>query len=273
MVSIQNSVKSVLIGDIHYGTDSEFRPGKEIPGLLSQFVEIMNREMKPDVVMELGDRINNVDKETDVKNLSRLVETLDHKLNMPCYHVLGNHDIVYTDKKTISQVIGDNTGPLSRVIKGFKFIILDTLDPMIENTGGAVGKEQLAWLEREMNTDDYPKLVFGHHPIDNHTMRGSAIQSKNRRLIFLENRSEVREILENGKNFIGYAAGHMHWFSFFCSKNAAYLVNPSFTEAYPSRINAPGMFLEVDIYTHGKVEAALHTLNPRRLLGRFTSKE
>jgi hypothetical protein len=268
------AIKVVLITDIHYGSSYKTRPGEEAPGLIARFVEAMNQDIKPDVIMELGDRINNADTETEEKNLSFLVESLDRSLDAPCYHVFGNHDGHNLDKKTISLISGSETGMTSRVIKGFKFISLDTVDPIIEGCGGTVGKEQLTWLEREMNTDDYPKLVFGHHPIDDHTMKGNNIITPNvSHLIFLENKHEVRNVLEKGNNFIAYFCGHMHWFSFLYKHPASYIVVPSFIEAYPLKSGAPGAFLEADIYTNGKVEAALHTLNPRRLLGRFTSKE
>jgi hypothetical protein len=267
-------VKAVLIGDIHFGPSTGSRPGEEIPALVLRFVETMNHEIKPDVVMEMGDRINNVDAETDSKNQSFLIERLDQGLKAPCIHVLGNHDIMCTGKPEVLNIIGRKTGMISQVIKGFKFIILDTVDPMISGCGGMVGQDQLKWLQNEMNDDESPKLVFGHHPIDSHSMKGSGVITLEVvDLIFLENKSEVRQVLETGKNFFGYFSGHMHWFSFFCSPAAPYIVNPSFTEAHPCRNNAPGMFLEMDIYTNGKIDCALHTLNPRRLLGRFTSKE
>lgn len=269
-----NSIKLVFVSDIHFGVDDLYRPGSEVGELMEGFVQLIKEEIRPDAVVELGDRINNVDHEGDAQHLQYILEQLDNKLQIPVFHVLGNHDVVYLKKEESTAIIGEQASWHSFIYRGFKFIMLDTVDPMIANCGGAVSEQQLAWLQEEMNIDNVPKLVFGHHPIDDQTMRSNTtFIDTDMHLNFLENKWEVRRILESGKNYCMYGCGHMHWFSFLCSENGTYITTPSFTEAYPQKTGAPGAFLVVDVYTNGKIEACYRTTNPRRVLGRFTSKE
>ncbi len=269
-----NSIKLILVGDIHYGVDDKCRPGSEVGGLMEKFTALLNDELRPDAVIDLGDRINNVDHDEDCKHLQYILDIFDKKLNMPVFHVLGNHDTVYMSKQDSTQVIGHEASWNSFIYRGFKFILLDTVDPMIDNCGGTVGDKQLAWLKDRMAEDNVPKLVFGHHPIDDQTMReNTTFIDSDMHLNFVDNKSEVRNTLENGRNFILYGNGHMHWFSFVSSPKGIFITAPSLTEAYPEHNNAPGSFLELDVYTNGKVEACVHTLQPRRVLGRYTSKE
>lgn len=269
-----NSIKLAILGDLHYGVDDMCRPGSEVGGLMEKYVDILNDKIRPDAILNMGDHINNVDHDQDQKNIQYLCGLLDERVHMPVFHVLGNHDAVFLNKAEIAQTFKSESGWHSFVYCGFKFIVLDTVDPMVGVCGGHVGKTQMEWLRKQMNEDSIPKIVLGHHPIDDQTMRDNMIFTPDdMHLNFLENKDEVREILENGNNFIVYICGHMHWFSFLNHGKGTYITTPSFTEASPETKGAPGSYLVVDIYTNGRIEACVHTLRPERALGRFTKCE
>ncbi len=68
-------IKIVFISDIHFSPGQDwsqciwkYTPNEELPGLLDRFVDIVNLELKPDVIIELGDRIIDVDAKRDVDN-------------------------------------------------------------------------------------------------------------------------------------------------------------------------------------------------------------
>jgi len=267
-----NSIKLVLIGDMHYGADSGCRPGTEVKPLLTQFTGLVNTAIQPKAVVEMGDRINNMDHDEDRRNLELVVEQLDRQLAMPTFHVIKNHDTIFLKKEETSQVFSEQASWRSFYFWGFKFIFLDTVDPLIGYCGGRVGAEQLEWLDKTMQEDETPKLVFGHHPIDHQSMKNNANFTKDdAHLNFVENAAEVRAVLENGKRFSLYCCGHMHWFHFLVGSKGTFVTVPSFTEAYPASKGAPGSFLEMDVYTDGKIEACVRTLNPCRVIGAFTN--
>jgi len=269
-------IKFVVISDIHYSPNIDwsnviwkYTPNEEIPCLLKNFIEILINEIKPDCVFELGDRIIDVDHIKDIENTKSVMAMLDDKLRCPCFHVFGNHDIKILDKDIINSIFRIQYGlPHSFVFKGFKVILLDSLDPMVSGVGGTISKEQQRWLRKQMNEDNYPKLVFSHHPLNYHEINNNKlIPTETLNLMYVENYTEVKNILENGKNFLIHTSAHMHWFSLINNLKGKYLVNPAFSAAFPEKTNAPGWFLEISINTDLDISIKIHSVNPRRIIG------
>ena len=103
-----NSIKLVVLGDLHYGVDDMCRPGSEVRELMEGFVGILNERIRPDAILNMGDHINNVDCAQDEKNLQYLCELLDQKVHVPVYHVLGNHDAVFLSKQDIARILNSS---------------------------------------------------------------------------------------------------------------------------------------------------------------------
>ena len=275
-----DNLKAVFISDIHLAPGEDwsrciwkYTPNEEIPGLLEQWGRMVNEELKPDVVFELGDRIIDVSRETDLRNTKAVRDAVDGTVSCPVYHVDGNHDFINITKDEIADVLGNPRLPYSVVQDGWKFVFFDSLDPMIQGVGGEVGQAQLEWLEKQMNEDDLPKLVFSHHPLNYHQIhRNYLIPEGTYHLMSVKNSQEVREILEGGRNFIAHCAGHSHFWAFRSCTKGTYLVNPPISAAHPAYKNAPGWFMEATFSTDGTVDAVIHSLNPKRVAGNFTNR-
>ncbi|MDC7228745.1 MAG: metallophosphoesterase [Sphaerochaetaceae bacterium] len=273
------NLKIVFISDIHLSPGQDwsdciwkFTPNEEIPGLIERFVSIVNDELRPDLIIELGDRIIDVDTNTDCKNTATIYEEIDSKVNCPVFHVDGNHDFVHVGKPELALLLRNPELPYVRIYNGYKCIFFDSLDPMIDGVGGAVSEKQLAWLRHEMNCDDLPKMVFSHHPLNYHEIhRNFLIPSDTVPLMKVANCDEVRNILEGGRNFLFHGSGHLHWWSFRVTPNGTYLVNPPLSAAHPEQTNAPGWFMEADIWPEGKVDVKIHSIAPRRVVGNFVN--
>ena len=273
-------LKAVFISDIHLAPGEDwsqciwkYTPNEELPGLLAQWKKIVNEEIRPDVVFELGDRIIDVDRETDLRNTKAVYDAVDGSVSCPVYHVDGNHDFINITKDEIAEVLGNPRLPYSKVQDGWKFIFFDSLDPMIKGVGGEVGEAQLRWLEQQMNEDDLPKLVFSHHPLNYHQIhRNFLIPEGTYDLMSVRNSDRVKEIIEGGRNFIAHCAGHSHFWAFRSSSKGTYLVNPPISAAHPAFKDAPGWFMEATFSTDGTVDAVIHSINPRRVVGNFTNR-
>ncbi len=275
-----NNLKAVFISDIHLAPGEDwshciwkYTPNEELPGLLEQWKNMVNDELKPDVVFELGDRIIDVDRATDLRNTTAVRDAVDGSVHCPVYHVDGNHDFINITKDEIAGILGNPRLPYSVVQNGWKFVFFDSLDPMLEGVGGEVGQAQLDWLQKQMNEDDLPKLVFSHHPLNYHQIhRNYLIPEGTYHLMSVKNSGQIREILEGGKNFIAHCAGHSHFWAFRSSARGTYLVNPPISAAHPAFKNAPGWFMEATFSTDGTVDAVIHSLNPKRVVGNFTNR-
>ena len=85
-----NALKIALIADIHHGMDIGTKLGSAALALMQPFVDWVNA-IRPDLVVELGDRINDLDKDADLK-WTRDVAHAFTAVQRPCVHILGNHE-------------------------------------------------------------------------------------------------------------------------------------------------------------------------------------
>ena len=62
-----------LVTDIHHGADVDVRVGRTAPELLARFTGRMREEFHPDLIVDMGDRINDTDADktwlTDVRHM------------------------------------------------------------------------------------------------------------------------------------------------------------------------------------------------------------
>jgi Icc protein len=84
------ALKIALIADIHHGIDVGTKLGSAALPLLQPFVDWVN-DVRPHLVVELGDRINDIDKDADLK-FTRDIAHAFGTITAPCVHILGNHD-------------------------------------------------------------------------------------------------------------------------------------------------------------------------------------
>ncbi len=60
------SLKIAIVTDIHHGKDAEAKKGSQALPLLKKFARFVAKQ-KPDLVLDLGDRISDEDPETDLR--------------------------------------------------------------------------------------------------------------------------------------------------------------------------------------------------------------
>jgi len=89
------------------------------------------------------------------------------------YHVIGNHDMDggFTREEVVEYWNSEGRY-YSFDCKGFHFIVLDgnDQDPSPNRPGGYsrfFGREQLDWLEKDLDNTELPCLVFSHQGMDN----------------------------------------------------------------------------------------------------------
>ncbi len=148
-------VKRVKIGmcsDVHLPTmhDSEKR--------IIAFIDSM-KIAKPDFIIELGDFA------IPTKEYARYF-VIWNSFPGPKYHVIGNHEMdggTTLEQALAYRCMSSSYYTFSR--KGFKFIVLDGNDKEYEGQKGYrsfIGKKQLEWLKKELNSADKPVVIFSH---------------------------------------------------------------------------------------------------------------
>lgn len=152
--------------------------------------------------IQLGDLIggHKYGRRKTQNDLERILTVWD-KLNMPKYHVIGNH-CLKAGKKVLKQKLGlkkfyyDFTTPEA---KGWRFLVLDGNDA----GHGVLGSEQLEWLRAKLRqAEDNKELVilFNHYALLEST-------AKYRRM---KNPQPVLELINQSNAVVAYFAGHDH---------------------------------------------------------------
>ncbi len=208
------------------------------PKKLAEAVDSFNRH-KPQFVLSLGDYID--------KNFSSYdtLNPVTARLTMHLYHALGNHEFSVNDneKEKVLQkenlekpyysfeednwrfvIINGNDLSLYAHIKGSpKYkeaeVLLQKLKAdslrQAQTWNGAVGKEQLAWLEKELAAAQKKKqkvIMACHFPL----YPDSATE-------LLWNAKEVRALIEKYPCVFAYFNGHVHKSQYFFEKGVHYV--------------------------------------------------
>ena len=198
-----------IVGDIHCGPDIQSMLGSRAPAMLEAFDEAM-QTFRPDCIIDLGDRINDVAAGQD-RQRSAWVRTQLLKHGVPVFHVLGNHDLANLTKGELERVL-DKRGPYeSADLNGVRLVVLDTQDPPFERTGGDIGSEQRNWLEETLAKAPHPALVFCHHPLDEQSLEGHWYFADHPTHALARQRAPVRTILERSRKVRAVFSGHLHW--------------------------------------------------------------
>ncbi len=160
------------------------------------YPETMNRAaaaeiaaLGPDAVVAKGDLTSS----GTAEEFAAFVDCYGSVFGERLHWVRGNHD-----------VLGDGTippnAPTEIVLAGVTLALLDT--PVAGRAGGAVGREQLEWLDELGERTDRPVMVFGHHPLYDGGSDSFGITP--------EDSEALLAVVARRPAVVGYFAGHTH---------------------------------------------------------------
>jgi len=179
------------------------------------------------VVMELAQTINSIDgvsfvaqlgdmSQDDLRFRSAAFDRENYKralwyfkqFRAPVYHTVGNHDresLTYAD---LCALLGLETLHYAVDVEGYHCVYLYTRH--FDHARMIIEDDQLAWLERDLAATSLQTLVFMHHPISDQDFTQSFWFKEAGHKALVENRTEVRAILEASGKVRGVFNGHMH---------------------------------------------------------------
>lgn len=145
----------VVIGDL---------TGGEEPGKFDMAIQRIN-ELSPDFVITVGDLIEGYTYDrNEILRQWEAVHTSVEKLEMPFFHVPGNHDIT---NALMMEVWKEKFGHDHYAFKVGEtlFLILNVYDP--ENIGFSQEQQQMVEKSLEQHSKDHPVFVVLHDPLWN----------------------------------------------------------------------------------------------------------
>jgi plastocyanin len=152
------------ISDSHIGFDRPANP--DVTNTLRVAVaKIMAAPEPPVFVLHTGD-LTHLSRAAEFDTLQQVLS----ELSMPVFYVPGEHDVLEEDGKSYLQRFGKNTrgaGWHSFDTHGVHFIGLVNVANLKAGGLGAIGNEQLDWLEKDVRhlKSSTPVVVFAHIPL------------------------------------------------------------------------------------------------------------
>lgn len=161
------------LSDAHIG-DEENRP---VHTRLADTVALANT-LSPDFLINTGDMTTHPVYDASPENLAEYDEYLSYidELEIPIYHLPGNHDIGYFDPgddthhgglpwgdyNDLTAAYVDKLGPLEQSFThhGVRFILMNN-NPPASGHPGYLSQTQLDWIENELVAGK-PTFIFGH---------------------------------------------------------------------------------------------------------------
>jgi hypothetical protein len=149
------------LSDTHWGFEGP--PNPDAKGTLEKAVRSINAlEHRPDFIVFTGDLTHTTDdpneRRTRMQQFRQIVGGLDVK---DLRFMPGEHDASLDGGKAFAEIFGATHYAFDH--KGIHFIVLDN----VSDPHGAIGDEQLAWLEKDLarQKTDAPIVVFTHRPL------------------------------------------------------------------------------------------------------------
>ena len=202
-----------IISDIHYAAKPNLNDRYYCHSLdkAKQAVETFNNN-GTDFLVLLGDNIDETDKETDIENLQRLDDLLEH-FKGERHYVLGNHDLGELNKEEfIAQTGGEGNSSYYSFTRGEYFFII--LDGNFKNDGAEYSRGNFHWTDSFIPSDQQKWLV-------NELKR--SVSHEKKVIIFIhqilcdeddshgvKNADQIRRILEQQGNVLAVFQGHNH---------------------------------------------------------------
>ena len=234
-------MRFALISDEHFGPAAYFQ-GKlrkltaHAGELCQAFVTRMNDEVHPDLVINLGDVIEDESRGQDLERYGEFVRIL-RQLECPVLHVAGNHDQVNLSDDDLRALWG-HTGNLfySRDVAGVHFSVLCTLE--VTDVAIHLPEAQLEWLRADLAQTELPSVVLMHHPASEMRLDGNRWFEKRPHVCRVAERRALQQVVSAAPRVVAVFNGHVHWNHFDVISGVPYITLQSLVENLDE--DAPG---------------------------------
>jgi len=239
------TLKLAVVTDIHHGDDKLTKRGSAALGLLDDFLRFSG-EWGADMIVELGDRISDIDVETDAR-LAADVAARFVGLNTPHAHVNGNHDLAFLGEAANADLLGPDLVSRSVEIKGWRLIfwVADAYIPGA--TPFSLRPSDLEWLAAELPKSDAPTVVFTHVPLGEGSMVGNYWFQNNPAFARYPNAAAARALIEAHGHVALCVAGHVHWNSLHRVNAIPHITIQSLTESFATSGEAAGAWATLEL--------------------------
>jgi Icc protein len=225
------NLRLALIADIHHGPDQGTKIGSAAVPLLRDVLPEL-KAVNADAVIELGDRINDVDHDADIV-LQREVADLFGLAAVKAAHLLGNHDNHQISRAEAENAFQRSFDSTSFDANGFHITIWNAHTHITMERGFHFADGDLDWLRTDLAGTDLPTVICTHAPLDNGSMAGNYYFERLTQYAGYEAEGPAaREIIERSGKVVLCLAGHTHWNAVNVIDGIPYVTIHSLTESF-----------------------------------------
>jgi 3',5'-cyclic AMP phosphodiesterase CpdA len=229
------------ISDLHFGPEA-YHEGKlrklthHAAALTEDFVRRMNDEVRPDMIVNLGDDIEDESREADLARYAECQSIL-RKAKGLLVNVAGNHDTVHLNREDLVRIWG-RTGQLHYSFDhgGFHFVVLHTIER--KDVDVRIPHAQIQWLAEDLRQTSLPCIVLMHHSASEQHLEDSRWFAGRAHLALVKERAELRRAFEESGKVKIVLNGHVHRNHLDVIRGIAYITQQSLVENLDD--DAPG---------------------------------
>ena len=250
-------LKLCIFGDIHYIDTIPNWPVKrklvEYADVLTEkMINKINKEIKPDIVIFMGDFIqatNNI--ETDKKNILHIWNKFK-QINCPYYVLLGNHELKnVNNNKEILNIIDYKQATYSIDADEYHLVFIGTdINPNDQSCSTQyISPIDWKWLKKDLeNNKDKKTIVFSHFGIaeDKELLQNFWCNTPDGENLMLRNRNELKKLLKK-INVLAVFCAHLHWTKTIKEDGIDYYMIGSLTENVNNDGIPDGVYFTVEL--------------------------
>ena len=202
-----------FVTDLHFGP-AAYHDGKlrklthHAADLTRGVVRAMNEDLRPDLLVNLGDDIEDESREADLARYGECQDIL-RTANAELVNVAGNHDMIHLNRDDLAR-IWRHEGQLFYAMDrgGFHLVVLHTIER--KDVEVRIPHAQLEWLKDDLARTALPVVVLMHHPAGEQDLSDSFWFKGLAHLALVKERQELRRILEESGKVRVVFNGHVH---------------------------------------------------------------
>lgn len=202
-----------FVTDLHFGPEAyhegKLRKLSHHAGSLAQaVVRAMNEQVRPELLVNLGDDIEDEGREADLARYEECQAIL-RTANAELVNVAGNHDTIHLTREHLGR-IWRREGPLYYSLDraGVHLVVLHTHER--KDVAVHIPEAQLEWLKDDLARTVLPTIVLMHHSASEQDLEDSFWFKGAAHLALVKERRDLRRILEESGKVRAVFNGHVH---------------------------------------------------------------
>ncbi|WP_296574437.1 metallophosphoesterase [Phreatobacter sp.] len=234
-----------IVTDIHHGKPSFSKAGPAALGLMEEFRRFV-AEADPDIVLDLGDRISDEARESDLVLQKEVAEAFA-PIAQRRFHLDGNHDRDHLEVADNDAILGRQVGHETIDIGAWRIVVWRADAKLHRPDGFALQDADLAWLAATIGAADRPLAIVSHVPVSGHSQVGNRWFENNARFSTYPTAERVRAALRLAKVPVVWISGHVHWNTLTMVDGIAHLTLQSLTETFATAGEPAGAFALLEL--------------------------